>query len=499
MPLDRRQFLARTGAAAAGGLLAGGPFAGLVATPAAAAPGRAGAVPVHRRLRPVPDLRDGAVRLHLPEGFSYRSFDDTEAGATTTDGTPLPGRHDGMAAFPGEAGSVVLVRNHEISGTGRPISTTAPLYDPVANGGTTTVRVTPQGEVLHSSVSLAGTLMNCSGGRMPWGSWLTCEETVNGPDVGPDFTGQPNTALQRPHGFVFEVPLDGSATGEPIRSAGRFAHESAVFAPEDGAVYLTEDNFGFPSGFYRYLPPSDPRRTGRLEDGGRLQMLAVRGLPNADLAASQRQRVVYDVEWVDIEDPAPSFPYQQGQPAPTTNDAALTHVGDQGRAKGAALFSRLEGAVADRGVVWFTSTQGGGPAETTRGPVPDGFGNGRGQVWGYAVRSGKLQLLHQAEGDLTRPDATDVDMPDNITTSRRGTLVVCEDGSGDNLLRGLTRGGQLHDIALNRLVGRTGAQRYGDEFAGASFSPDGGTLFVNIQATRGMSFAIWGPWERIGV
>ena len=38
-----------------------------------------------------------------------------------------------------------------------------------------------------------------------------------------------------------------------------------------------------------------------------------------------------------------------------------------------------------------------------------------------------------------------------------------------------------------------------DEFAGSTFSPDGHTLFVNIQASAGMTFAIWGPWERIGV
>jgi secreted PhoX family phosphatase len=71
----------------------------------------------------------------------------------------------------------------------------------------------------------------------------------------------------------------------------------------------------------------------------------------------------------------------------------------------------------------------------------------------------------------------------------------------DNFLRGLSRGGQLSDVALNRLVSQIGGMqpRFNDEFAGSTFSPDGSTLFVNIQASRGMSFAIWGPWERNGV
>jgi secreted PhoX family phosphatase len=38
-----------------------------------------------------------------------------------------------------------------------------------------------------------------------------------------------------------------------------------------------------------------------------------------------------------------------------------------------------------------------------------------------------------------------------------------------------------------------------DEFAGSTFSPDGRTLYVNIQASNGMTFAIWGPWEQVGV
>ena len=77
--------------------------------------------------------------------------------------------------------------------------------------------------------------------------------------------------------------------------------------------------------------------------------------------------------------------------------------------------------------------------------------------------------------------------------------MVCEDNINDNFIRGLSPDGQIWDIALNRLRGSAGNDRSNDEFAGSTFSPDGHTLFVNIQASQGMTFAIWGPWESIGV
>ena len=49
-----------------------------------------------------------------------------------------------------------------------------------------------------------------------------------------------------------------------------------------------------------------------------------------------------------------------------------------------------------------------------------------------------------------------LDLPDNVTVSKRGTLVLCEDNTGDNFVRGLTWDGKLFDIALNRLVSSTG-------------------------------------------
>jgi secreted PhoX family phosphatase len=335
--------------------------------------------------------------------------------------------------------------------------------------------------------------MNCAGGPMPWETWVTCEETVNGPDVGPDFTGASNVTLTQRHGYLFEVPAGGESDREPIRAAGRFAHEAVAFDPKHGVLYLTEDNFGFPSGFYRYIPDESPWKLRRLSRRGRLQMLAVKGVPQADLAATQPDGATYRVRWVDIDDPDPSFPYTPGQTAPTTNDAAISYVGNQGRAQGAAWFSRLEGCTYDRGVVYFTSTQGGGPAEPGPSDTVQGFGNGFGQVWAYDTSAGRLHLVYQSPG----PEV--LDFPDNVTTSPRGTLVLCEDSTGDNYLRGLSRRGRLSDIALNRLVGANGTPRFGDEFAGATFSPDGRTLFVNIQASRGMTFAIWGPWGSIGV
>jgi secreted PhoX family phosphatase len=477
MSLDRRTLLKSAAAASLAG-----PFAGLVASPAEAAKPEKPKYP----LLPVADQRDDVVRLHLPPGFNYRSFHDTTTTVVLTDGTVLPGRHDGMGAFPGTDGRVTLVRNHEVNGPGPAFSTAAPVYDPFAQGGTTTIDVDHHGMVAGSSASLAGTQMNCSGGIMPWGSWVTCEETVNGPDVGPDFTGVPNIALTEPHGYVFEVPLDGLATGEPIRSAGRFAHEAVSFDPVDGYLYLTEDNFEGPSGFYRYLPPRHPMEVGRIEDGGQLQMLRVIGKPNALLVEAQAKNASFDVDWVDIDDPSPTFPFTPGQTALTSNSTAISYVASQGIAQGAAKFSRLEGQVYEKGTVFFCSTQGGG--EVGPNPTLNGYGTGFGQVWAYNTKQQKLRLVFQSPGRAV------LDFPDNITTSRGGSLVICEDHDEDNYIRGLTSQGRISDIALNRMPGRAS-----DEFAGSTFSPDGSTLFVNIQANRGLTFAIWGPWDRIGV
>jgi len=498
--LDRRAFLQRGATVAAGSALLGGPFAGFLAAPAVAGAGRDN----QNALRPVPDLRDGQVRLLVPEGFQYRSFQPSSRAnpITLDDGSKLPGRHDGMAAFAGKGdGTAILVRNHEENGSLVGASFGAagtPTYDTSTHGGTSTVHVSDDGQVQYSYASLAGTQMNCSGGKMPWGSWITCEETVNGYDIGDDFTrgtAPPSTYIQnarleKRHGYIFEVPAEGGASAQPVTSAGRFAHEAVALDPKEGVLYLTEDNFGFPSGFYKYVPPSDPQHVGRLEDGGTLWMLKVVGQDRADLARHQENGTSYAIEWVTIDQPDFDFGRPSaGSPPSRTNDDAISFVGNQGRVKGAARFSRLEGAVYDHGWVFWTSTQGGGAPEPADADSVGGWGNGRGQIWGLDLKAQQLHMLYESPG----PEI--LDFPDNVTTSARGTLILCEDGGNFNYLRGLTRDGELFDIAKNGLPGSDA----NDEFAGATFGPGGRTLYVNIQDTLGISFAIWGPWGRVGV
>ena len=98
------------------------------------------------------------------------------------------------------------------------------------------------------------------------------------------------------------------------------------------------------------------------------------------------------------------------------------------------------------------------------------------------------------------PGADLLVMPDNLVVSPRGGLVLCEDGGANPCMHGLTRDGKIVRFARNNTVlsgERSGIA--GDfrsrEFAGATFSPDGRWLFVNMQSP-GITYAITGPWER---
>ncbi|PSJ37687.1 alkaline phosphatase PhoX [Allosphingosinicella deserti] len=401
--------------------------------------------------------------LDLPRGFSYRVI--SAFGDPMDDGFRVPDRADGMGAFRLDQDRVALVRNHELQPKH---AADGPFATPVGSGagfdrgrdggwmpGGTTTLVYDQrsGRVERQHLSLIGTIRNCAGGTTPWGSWLTCEE-----DVSRAGDGQ-----SQDHGWVFEVPAShpGRVDAVPLRAMGRFNHEAAAVDPRTGIVYLTEDRDD--SLFYRFLPA----RRGQLAQGGRLQALAFadpalgtdsRNWNAATLNVGQWAAA----RWIDLDG------------VDSTND----DLRKRGNRSGAALFARGEGIHFGANELYFCCTSGG--AAKLSQVMRYRPSRNEGQP-GEADAPGRLQLFVESTSEAM------LNFGDNITVAPNGHLIVCEDqytAVVDNHLRGITPAGDVYAFA--RLHAQT-------ELAGACFSPDGRTMFVNVYSP-GKTLAITGPW-----
>ena len=276
------------------------------------------------------------------------------------DGLNVPGAHDGMASFAGEDGRIILVCNHENSSIRGERSAFGPAFESVPEnlkrkfydrgndvtpglGGTTTTIFNPlSGETERQHLSLAGTEINCAGGRTPWGTWLSCEECFEVPGRGL-YEGQV-VQREKAHGYVFEVSAHATDLTEPhpIKAMGKFAHEAAAVHEQSGIVYMTEDMHE--SLLYRYIPDVP----GQLLEGGRLQALAIRETASFDsrnwddaMAIGIDDRL--QTYWIDLDDV----------------DSAKDDLRLRGAAHGAAIFARGEGMCIAGDEIAFACTIGG--------------------------------------------------------------------------------------------------------------------------------------------
>lgn len=421
-----------------------------------------------RVISPYGDLvEDPDGILDLPEGFTYQII--SKRGNTMDDGLQVPGMPDGMACFPGQADTVVLVRNHELGAdaqkTGPYGSSGVPdnfdeslPYDhgkrgeyPHVGGTTNLVYDLKRGVVLREFLSLVGTDRNCAGGKTPWGTWVTCEEPA-------DLT----SPRGKRHGYCFEVKAsdDGQLQkAVALEGLGRYRHEAIAVDPDTGIVYLTEDTGD--GLIYRFIPKvkEDLSR-------GKLQALAIKGAPSTDLrnkggsGSPVKEGVLMDIEWINLKD----------------IDSPRNDLRIRGFEDGAARFARGEGIEYTNGSIYICCTDGGPQKQ--------------GQIYRFIPR--KDGQPHDQLELFLQPSKSDlVTNGDNLCSAPWGDLIICEDLIAEHKsniphLRGITPDGRIYNLARNGM-NRT-------EFAGSCFSPDGSVLFVNMQGL-GLTLAIRGPWK----
>ena len=351
--------------------------------------------------------------IRLPSGFKARLI---ARGTEPVPGSsyPLPVQPDGQTTFARPDGGWILVTNAEA---------------PPPAGGASAIHFRPDGEIEDAFRILAGTTLNCAGGRTPWGTWLSCEE-VDESEQSPGELPLPASFAANPfRGAVWEC--DPTQPGQGVRrpALGLFKHEAVCVDPAGQQLYLTEDVGD--GCFYRFTPESYPDLSSGLLE------VAIVGDGGA-------------VTWAELPNP---------QPAPGT-----TPLREQ--VEGATRFERGEGIWFDSGIVYVATTRDS-------------------KLHAYDTVTRRHSVLYDGKA---QPEAGITD-PDNITVSPSGDLFICENTDGSD--GGLDIGLLTPDLTISRFVRVEGEKHIYDapglgpsELCGVVFDPSGTRMYFTSQRAR---------------
>jgi secreted PhoX family phosphatase len=358
--------------------------------------------------------------------------------------------------------------------------------------------------------SIRGMLNNCSSGRTPWGTYLTCEETTNN-YLDPT---QPNSS----YGWVVEIdPYQELAAPTKRTAMGRFSHENVAYMTNSAnrvAFYMGDDTT--PGCIYKFIPDRAFNLSNRaantdLLDYGTLYVARF----NADGTGEWRAMVQGQNGLVAGASDPGNVSQSTTPPAATTVNFTtqadvLVNCQSAARVAGGTIMDRPEWITVapNNQAIFVTLTNNGGRRvtdaanprvtnlhghiikfrENADSPLATAF------TWEIFLQAGnpalaEANLKGNISGDyFSSPDGIRIDpqgrlwvQTDHNLTGNAGTL----NGAAANMVQAFGNNSMYYidqstKQAKRFLVGPTGC-----EITGIAYTPDLMNFFINIQHPTG--------------
>lgn len=365
----------------------------------------------------------------------------------------------------------------------------------------------PAAGVLPSTIK--GMLNNCSSGRTPWGTYLTCEETTD--------NYLDTTQAEEGYGWVVEIdPYNELAPPTKRTALGRFDHENVAFMADSNnrvAFYMGDD--GTPGCIYKFVAdrafnPGNRAANTDLLDHGTLYVARFNGDGTGEWRAL--------VQGQNGLTPGASDPGDVSQfttpPAPTSIDFnnqadVLIKTKAAARVAGGTVMDRPEWITVapDNSAVFCTLTNNSGRrttdaanprvtnrhghiikwSETGNSPLAMTF------TWELFVLAGDPSLASGGANLTGNINGDTYSSPDGIRIDPQGRLWVQTDHSvpgnsgvsGTSIDQAFGHNAMFHVDRTSKLTKRFLVGPLGCEITGLAYTPDLTNFFINIQHPTG--------------
>ena len=366
-----------------------------------------------------------------------------EGEAYTIGSGTVPGNHDFTAYVPINGSSVKghLSVNHEntpggVSMLGIHYNDTSKLW----------LKDSSQLVDFYNN-NLVTTTRNCSGGITPWGTVITCEESLNGGDVNADGYEDVGWPVEIDPVTAKVVDYDHDGKQDKLWAMGRMNHENVVVAADRKTVYYGED--GGTHCVYKFVADNAANLSA-----GKVYVLSLdQPLVNDDPAVSTAR-------WIQV---------------PNTTQYDRNNMSALAASLGGTNFNGVEDCEISPvdGKIYFTSK---GKSRvyrfTDKGNTVENF---------ETFVGGTSYQIQTPQGVFTEAWA---DGNDNLTFDDKGNLWVLQDG-GNNYIWVV----RPDHTQANPRVELFASMPAGAEPTGLTFSPDYRFGFVSVQHPSGSNAA----------